>query len=88
MRLLFKGVFRVEDNAIFGYDGGNHFVRKEGPSEGCLLLRAQTQRLAAGDNITALLQEVERRFEHRINTTYKRCAELDVAARLRLNFCD
>jgi len=27
VRLLFKGVFRVEGNAIFGYDGGNHFGR-------------------------------------------------------------
>ena len=43
-----KGVFRVEGNAIFGYGGGKHFVRKKDPfrqKEGPVrraLLRAKT----------------------------------------------
>ena len=36
-----------EGNAIFGYDGGNHFARKKGPSEGCLLLRAPIKCIVA-----------------------------------------
>ena len=43
---------------------------------------------AASDNKNTLLQEVEKRHEQGVYITKKRCAELDVAARLRLNFCD
>ena len=43
---------------------------------------------AASDNKSTLLQEVEKRHEHGVYITKKRCAELDGAARLRLNFCD
>ena len=39
------------------------------------------------DKIT-LLQEVEKRPEQGVYITKKRCAELDGAARLRLNFCN
>ena len=43
---------------------------------------------AASDNKNTLLQEVEKRHEQGVYITKKRCAELDGAARLRLNFCD
>ena len=43
---------------------------------------------AASDNKSTLLQEVEKRHEHGVHITKMRCAELDGAARLRLNFCD
>ena len=43
---------------------------------------------AASDNKSTLLQEVEKRHEPGVHITKKRCAELDGAARLRLNFCD
>ena len=43
---------------------------------------------AASDNKSTLLQEMEKRHEHGVYITKKRCAELDGAARLRLNFCD
>ena len=43
---------------------------------------------AASDNKNTLLQEMEKRHEHGVYITKKRCAELDGAARLRLNFCD
>ena len=43
---------------------------------------------AASDNKSTLLQEVEKRHEQGVYITKKRCAELDGAARLRLNFCD
>ena len=43
---------------------------------------------AASENKSTLLQEVEKRHEHGVHITKKRCAELDGAARLRLNFCD
>ena len=43
---------------------------------------------AASENKSTLLQEVEKRHEHVVYITKKRCAELDGAARLRLNFCD
>ena len=69
-----------EGNAIFGYDGGNHFVRN-----GRARPRAN---FAASENKSTLLQEVEKRHEQGVYITKKRCAELDGAARLRLNFCD
>ncbi|MDD7608830.1 MAG: hypothetical protein PUJ50_04540, partial [Bacteroidales bacterium] len=43
---------------------------------------------AASENKSTLLQEVEKRHEHGVHITKMRCAELDGAARLRLNFCD
>ena len=43
---------------------------------------------AASENKNTLLQEVEKRHEQGVYITKKRCAELDGAARLRLNFCD
>ena len=43
---------------------------------------------AASENKSTLLQEVEKRHEQGVYITKKRCAELDGAARLRLNFCD
>ena len=43
---------------------------------------------AASENKNTLLQEVEKRHEQGAYITKKRCAELDGAARLRLNFCD
>ena len=43
---------------------------------------------AASENKSTLLQEVGKRHEHGVHITKKRCAELDGAARLRLNFCD
>ena len=43
---------------------------------------------AASDNKNTLLQEVEKRHEQGVYITKKRCAELDGAAHLRLNFCD
>ena len=36
-------VIHHEGNAIFGYDGGNHFARKEGSVRGVSLLRAPTE---------------------------------------------
>ena len=69
-----------EGNAIFGYDGGNHFARN-----GKVRPRGV---FAASENKSTLLQEVEKRHEHGVHITKMRCAELDGAARLRLNFCD
>ena len=43
---------------------------------------------AESDKKNTLLQEVEKRHEQGVYITKKRCAELDGAARLRLNFCD
>ena len=43
---------------------------------------------AESNNKNTLLQEMEKRHEHGVYITKKRCAELDGAARLRLNFCD
>ena len=43
---------------------------------------------AASENKSTLLQEVEKRHEQGVYITKKRCAELDGAAHLRLNFCD
>ena len=43
---------------------------------------------AASDNKNTLLQEVEKRHEQGVYITKKRCAELDGAARLRLNLSD
>ena len=43
---------------------------------------------AASENKSTLLQEVEKHHEQEVYITKKRCAELDGAARLRLNFCD
>ena len=43
---------------------------------------------AASENKSTLLQEVEKRHEQGVYITKKRGAELDGAARLRLNFCD
>ena len=43
---------------------------------------------AASENKNTLLQEVEKRHEQGAYITKKRCAELDGAARLRLNFCN
>ena len=40
LALLREPAIRPEGNAIFGYEGRTRFARKEGPSEGCLLLRA------------------------------------------------
>ena len=40
LALLREPAIRLEGNAIFGYEGRTRFARKEGPSEGCLLLRA------------------------------------------------
>ena len=50
--------------------------------------RKPPQHFAASENKSTLLQEVEKRHEHRVHITKKRCAELDVAARLRLNYCN
>ena len=49
---------------------------------------ARVVSFAASDNKNTLLQEVEKRHEQGVYITKKRCAELDGAARLRLNFCD
>ena len=82
-----------EGNAIFGYDGGNHFVRngKVRP-KGVFCCerhgRLDRKLFAASENKSTLLQEVEKRHEQGVYITKKRCAELDGAARLRLNFCD
>ena len=43
---------------------------------------------AESNNKNTLLQEMEKRHEHGVYITKKRCAELDVAARLRLNLSD
>ena len=43
---------------------------------------------AASENKNTLLQEVEKRHEQGAYIPKKRCAELDGAARLRLNFCN
>ena len=43
---------------------------------------------AASDNKSTLLQEVEKRHEQGVYITKKRCAELDGAARLRLDLSD
>ena len=43
---------------------------------------------AASENKKTLLQELEKRHEQGVYITKKLCAELDGAARLRLNFCD
>ena len=43
---------------------------------------------AASDSKNTLLQVVDKRHEQGVYITKKRCAELDGAARLRLNFCD
>ena len=43
---------------------------------------------AESNNKNTLLQEMEKRHEHGVYITKKRCDELDGAARLRLNFCD
>ena len=40
---------------------------------------------AESNNKNTLLQEMEKRHEHGVYITKKRCAELDGAARLRLN---
>ena len=50
--------------------------------------RKPPQHFAASENKSTLLQEVEKRHEHRVHITKKCCAELDVAARLRLNYCN
>ena len=50
--------------------------------------RLDRKLFAASDNKSTLLQEVEKRHEQGVYITKKRCAELDGAARLRLNFCD
>ena len=36
-----------EGNAIFGYDGGNHFVRKEGPVRGVSFAVSENLQLAS-----------------------------------------
>ena len=43
---------------------------------------------AASENKSTLLEEVEKRHEHGVHITKMRCAELDGAARVRLNFWD
>ena len=50
--------------------------------------RLDRKLFAASDNKSTLLREVEKRHEQGVYITKKRCAELDGAARLRLNFCD
>ena len=69
-----------EDNAIHGLVEGTISSEMEGP--------VRRVSFAASDKKSTLLQEVEKRHEHRVHITKKRCAELDGAARLRLNFCD
>ena len=43
---------------------------------------------AESNNKNTLLQEMEKRHEHGVHITKKRCAELDGAARLRLDLSD
>ena len=49
---------------------------------------ARVVSFAASENKSTLLQEVEKRHEPGVHITKKRCAELEGAARLRLNCCD
>ena len=61
-RLLFKGVFRVEGNAIHGLVEGHVSHEKKGPSEGCLCcerlpLRTKTQRPTVTENKMAFCEK-------------------------------
>ena len=69
-----------EGNAIHGLVEGTISSEMEG------FVRRVS--FAASDNKSTLLREVEKRHEQGVYITKKRCAELDGAARLRLNFCD
>ena len=44
---LRKSAIHPEGNAIFGYDGGNHFVRKEGPVRGVSFAVSENLQLAS-----------------------------------------
>ena len=68
-----------EGNAIFGLVEGTISSERRARPRGVF---------AASDNKSTLLREVEKRHEQGVYITKKRCAELDGAARLRLNFCD
>ena len=84
---VFFGLRNYSEEAGMCFRFPKHYCEK-GPSEGCLLLRAETKLHSVRNTIGVLSTESILSTNTWWDIIYRRCAELDEAARLRLNFCD